>query len=1637
MSRSRARLWLFVLLLAGAWLRLRGLNWDGNHHLHPDERFISMVEEKLVGPGSLRGYLDSKTSKLNPYNIGHGSFVYGTLPMLLAHWAGKLVGKTGYDGTFLVGRVLSTIFDLVSVWLVYRIARRFAGRRTALAASALLAGSPLAIQLSHFWTVDTFLATFSTAALLSAVRLAQGRRDAGTLVLAAAATGLAVSCKVTGLALLGPVGLGLLIGSLPPPGPRRPGAWARSAAAVLVSGLVILVLSAAVVRVAFPYAFASSNLLSFRPDSRWVSDLTSLNTLVKHVSAFPPNFQWAGRTFAFPMRNLVIWGASPFFGVPALAGLVWALLSVRRRMAWAVSPLVLHVLILFAYHGFTLGKSMRYFYPTYSALAVLAALALKRFAGGAPAATPRWRRLAAAACVAGTLVCGLAFTSIYSREHTRVTGSRWIYAHVQPPRLFLNETWDDGLPLPLPGFDSGQYSGPQPNIVGPDNAGKVAEIVDAMAKADGIAITSNRAYGTLTRIPDVFPMTRAYYQALFDGRLGYRLVADVTSYPSLGPIVIPDDASEEAFTVYDHPRVLLFRKEKDFSPERVRSILMAALPQTPPTLNDWENWPRSRQNTVAPISPPRRKDVATENRPLSTARVGSLVAALVFYAAVSLLGLAALPLAFALFPRLDDRGFGFARLLGLVLATYTMAAILWMRLLPNGRGLPWLCLVVVGVLSALAIQERQREILSFLATRRRSLLFSEMVFAFGFLLFVGFRALNPEIYWGEKPMDFSILNILVRTRGLPPSDPWFAGAPLGYYFFGQEMVALLTQMTHLPTRFTFNLAFGLLGGTILQGAFALAGNWGRRLRAGVAGAVLTLLVGNLSGLREWLVNKRHLDWDYFWATSRVVKDTINEYPLWSLLFADLHAHVFGIPILILFLAAALHFVRVHADPLASWPRRLLTALLLGFLGGVQALTNAWEAPLLAGLLLLVIPMAAFLAAPRTLSSAGRVAASSLLAAGSTLFFARTMWVRGAGSPGMGKNLEPGASGLDVATVFGLFFFLAAAWWLSTVLTRWKERGAGAMLRWGVGAAASAGLALAALRAVDVFLAAGIVLFLVAVLLLPEEKDDRLAFGLIATSFFLVLFPQRFYIADRMNTFFKLYLEAWVLLAIATAVLVFRGPERRGTFGSWFWLARIAAVLLFAASVFTGVTAARAAVSRHFAPYSGPSLDGLRYLEEQRPGEYKAVLWLNENVRGTPVMLEAQGPSYQDFSRITMLTGLPTVLGWEYHVKQRGNPESEIQARKDAVLRIYESKDAARIEPLLRRYHVGYVYDGWLERKTYAPAGMKKFAEAKNLFTLVYENPETRIYRVIGGDSDDVVTAPTREPLPEPTPGGEQLEPEEPPSILKVSDHADPPFFGLKEPRGAAVDGQSRIWIADFGHSRLRIYDSEGGALGGWGGRGDGVYGFRELCGIAISGDTIYVADTWNGRLEAFSLEGEPRGAAVGLYGPRSVAVAPDGHVWATDTGNHRVVRYDSGFANPLFVGKKGSAPGQFSNPVGIAVGPSGHVYVADTDNRRIQVLNGDGTVLRVLPFPGWEEIAEPHIAVDRDERLYVSDPGAHAVVVLDAEGKVLSRRVRDDAGQTLSRPTGLAIDPRTRILYIVNSGNNSVSFIHLSERNPA
>jgi YYY domain-containing protein len=1637
LNRVRARRALGVILAAGALLRLIGINWDAGHHLHPDERFISMVEERLEFPKTPAEYFDSAGSPLNPYNRGYGSFVYGTLPMLVTKVVAKAIGQDGYGGAHLVGRTLSTFADLFSVWLAYLLARRFSrDRRVALAAAALLAFCPLGLQLSHFWNVDTFLTAFSTAALLGAVRMAQGRSRPLEVAAAGVAVGLAVACKVTALALLLPLGIGVLLGvfRIGIPQGTREAALAFGKAAGRFG--LALVAAALTTRVALPYAFAPG-LFSFALDPRYVEDMKRLAQLSSTISGFPPASQWAGRTILFPLKNLVLWGAGPFFGLAALAAFVWGVLEFRKRPRRSLAPILAHALFLIAYHGTATAKSMRYFYPAYPGLAVLAALflaAIASAAGERRGLAARLARLAPTIAVAATLIWGLAFTSIYRREHPRVTAARWIYENVPPPARIGNEAWDDGQPLPFPGYDVAQYAGPVLPLVNPDSARKVEDVVGALTQSDWVAVTSNRTYGNMTRIPEVFPMLRAYYRALFDGRLGFELAADFSSYPSLGPLKFPDDRAEEQFTVYDHPRVLLFRKTSSFSPQRAAQILLAAIPKTPPTIADWEKFPRSRRIVGAPIYPPRRADVEKIMRGGASPEleVGSVGSAIVWYLAILLVGAVAFPLAHAFFPRLADRGAGVARILGLVGMTYLLAMLVQLRVVSSGRGAAGLCLLLAALVSGFLFWHRRALVVAFFRERWRLVLAGEIAFATGFLLFLGIRALNPEIFWGEKPMDFSILNILVRTRTFPASDPWFAGAPLGYYTFGQQMIAFLTLLTGLSTRFTFNLAFGLLGGLMVQGAFTLVRNWTGRLQAGLAAAALTAVLGNLAGLREWLVNHRALNWDYFWATSRVIKDTINEYPFWSLIFADLHAHVLAMPIFLLVATAALHFVGVHAAPPARLTSRVVSGVILGFAIATQALTNAWDAPLLAGVLVIVLLVAASTEgfAPRRLARLAPGCAAAVVAACAAVV---PLWVRGGGGPAWAWEQEPGARAIDVLTVFGLFFFLAFAWWIGLLSRRLRDHGVAARTRLVVLIGMSALLLALAFVSATVLGVVGIVLFTAAAADRASEPEERLACAFVAAAFFLIAFTQKVYISDRMNTFFKLYLEAWLLFAVSTAALVFRPKDRPGSFARWPLAIRGVFSVLVLAALFTTVTAARGALSNHFAAYSGPSLDGLRYLEESRPGEYRAILWLRRNLRGTPVILEAQGDPYQDFSRISMNTGLPTVLGWEHHVKQRGNAEPEIIERREAIRRIYSATDAAAVERLLRRFHVGWVYVGWLERKTYPPAGLRKFDAAKDLFELAYENREAKVYRVVGGDSEDVI-APARESLPE-TPASQEVkeEEEEPPAISEEPEEGRPPFAGMREPRDGDVDGRGRLWIADFGNSRLRIFDREGGFLGGWGGRSSTTYGLREPCSVSIRGDDVYIADTWNGRVQHFTLSGEWKSSAGELYGPRGVAAAPDGKVWVTDTGNHRVIAYDRDLGNKQIIGKHGKGPLEFSSPVGIASDDAGSIYVADTGNRRIQVLSGDGAFLGSIPVRGWKGAVEPHIEIAPDGGVYSTDPEANVVIALDRAGAETRRWAADDQGMKFSKPTGLALDRKNAVLYVINSGSNTILKLQLPE----
>ena len=164
MKRSSLN-WIFDLLLivvlaTGGYLRVIGLNWDESQHLHPDERFMTMVTTSLSPATSVGNYFDTANSHLNPANTGYTFFVYGTFPLFLTRYVGEWVAQTGYDEITLVGRQLSALADLLAVLALYLLTARLYGRKTAFVAAAFSAFAVMQIQESHFYTVDNYATLF-------------------------------------------------------------------------------------------------------------------------------------------------------------------------------------------------------------------------------------------------------------------------------------------------------------------------------------------------------------------------------------------------------------------------------------------------------------------------------------------------------------------------------------------------------------------------------------------------------------------------------------------------------------------------------------------------------------------------------------------------------------------------------------------------------------------------------------------------------------------------------------------------------------------------------------------------------------------------------------------------------------------------------------------------------------------------------------------------------------------------------------------------------------------------------------------------------------------------------------------------------------------------------------------------------------------------------------------------------------------------------------------------------------------------------------------------------------------------------------------------------------------------------------
>ena len=1470
-----------LVVMAALGLRLYALNWDDGRDLHPDELYVAknvLIQRIFVTwPPQLDTLLDPEVSGLNPRSADPVTgelreYPYGALPLLVTDAVATVLGwLTGEnwnaaDRAYLVGRALSALMDTLTVVLVYLIGARVFSARVGLLAAVFAALAPMSIQLAHFFTTDSWLTCFVAATLYAAIRAA----DSGSgrwFAAAGLGFGLAMATKGSVFALVGVIGAAMVYD-----GWRR---WQETSS--LGRALGALARPVAVSLLAALLGFALFEPFALLRPGIFIQSLQTQAAIVSGSFDIPFTRVYIGTIpVVYQVEQFVRWGFGPAGGLLALAGVValghhfWREPSAGK---WILLCWLLGYGLVIAVPE---TKFLRYLAPLVPALALTAALMLDTVV-----AAIRKRlgpRLALAGLVLLLLGSGLwtaAFMSIYAVEHPRLAASRWIYDNVPAGSTLSWEYWDDRLPKPLgPGLSEDDF---QYQFISIDlyqdrpPAEAAAALYDTLDQLDYVVTSSDRIAAAIPRSPWRYPVQTRWLELLRSGQLGFRQVAAFHVTPRLGPLAIDDRDADESFINYDHPRVTIFAKEELIG-RADYDLLMAWGLDRP--------WSATRQPVEASLlldQPVGTLPVVDDARWSASVTSNSLAALAVWIALLVVLQVVGWPLAMLLFPRFGDAGWGLARLLSLIITGYVVWLGASVRVVEFRAIWCWLAVILLGVAAWLT---RRRWPVSLTGSQRRSAIAGEAVFWVVFALFLLFRYLNPDswhpLWGGEKPMEFAHLNATLRSAHFPPYDPWYADGYLNYYYYGLYLVAFCLKLTGIPSEIGFNLAqptmIALLAATGCSVAATLGRDLGRRSRlaipAGLLGVVLLVAIGNLTSLGRLLSGNQQdissfLDW--VWAGSRAIRDGITEFPYFTALYADLHAHVVALPITVLTIGLCYALARDGFVPLlassvpdtgASLGRGIARFLLLMLVLGTLFPTNAWDVPVYAalavaslgmgsrlipdwrlriawtGTLAVVLGLGAYLLfrpfhehyvalfgavdsvrAPTPITEAsshiGALVAIALLGFVTLAVPRRSEWSWPLNRPAVVVALLAFllllanlADRVDAAIGRSLFALLLVGTAGACLAVIWSEarRLAANRLLWWLYVAAETALFLAILAALALGQAVLAGYLIVAALafalwLTGEGIAGRYVALLVVAAASVGAGAELIFVADdltgttayRMNTIFKFYNQIWVLLAISGAALlaimgrdsrwfpVSRDAPRRGLLpnaasrAGWARSGLIVSAVLIAGSLTYPVFATMPRLSQRFEPSLGSgTLNALHWMERGTlpvsggsrelltfADDRAAIDWLNWNVAGSPVIAEASiGPYRCNGSRISIATGLPTIIGWERHEQQQRDREL-LPARVADVRTLYTSSDPAEKESILRKYNVEYVVVGPLERDyivqngndcqaTGSPEGVAAFAEmVGSELEVAFAQGETTIYRVLPVTAG--TTAQAREP----------------------------------------------------------------------------------------------------------------------------------------------------------------------------------------------------------------------------------------------------------------------------------------------------
>ncbi len=728
-----------------------------------------------------------------------------------------------------------------------------------------------------------------------------------------------------------------------------------------------------------------------------------------------------------------------------------------------------------------------------------------------------------------------------------------------------------------------------------------------------------------------------------------------------------------------------------------------------------------------------------------------------WWGTLGILGLLFLPFTTVVFSQFYDKGFIFSKLFAIIAVSYFVFFAGIIHIIPFTQSSIILSTIFLAVCSLIPYFSIYDKVIlvkkSFIAScflRWRIFILEEVIFLVALFFWTYIRSFQPDIQGLEKFMDFGFINTILRSTYFPPADMWFTPFSINYYYFGHLYAAVLIKLSHIPSPVGYNLMIATIFAFCFNQAFSIGFNLVQHLSqekhffkrplqlpfslfAGFFSACLITVGGNLHTMYTlfkaypnenpvpfWQLPLLPLSFpNSYWYpnATRFIHNTIHEFPIYSFVVSDLHGHVLSIPLVLTITALILHeLLKMKSG--VDGKKIILFALLIA----CAYMTNAWDGAIYIMLTSFYIFAATinwnfFFEKPKGYKQSVRKLFLETKHHFTIILFFVGLLILGfiLFSLPFSLYFKPFVSGIGILCSPD---FLTKIGKIGPFL--FEENHCQKSPLW------------------QIFLLYGFFYFWVVsffIILRKVKKfynTDGFILLLIILSTILIILPEFIYFKDiypshyRANTMFKLGYQAFILLSIVSSYIFFRLKP----FIKWKGFAKN--VLFKVIFLFVSISLLTIvfiypyfAITSYYGNLQSPqSLDGMRFLQRLYPNDYEAIRWLNKNVSGQPVILEAQGDSYTDYARVSAFTGLPTVLGWTVHEwLWRGTYDIPAPRIAD-VETLYETTDIKTAQQLIDSYNISLVFVGDLERQKYELLYEEKFQQ---LGYVLFEHDTTRIY----------------------------------------------------------------------------------------------------------------------------------------------------------------------------------------------------------------------------------------------------------------------------------------------------------------------